>query len=105
MLFDPNDIVDDNSVVGAIVKQQIVLLQKCLKSQSKAVYFAAIENIRQASENFGPALNKHLHIILPLVQKRQDLASNERIGMLRAALLEFGGTEAEKMLLVYPLKQ
>jgi len=41
-----------------------------LKSSSKSVFFAAIESLKQASDNFGPALNKHLNIILPLVQKR-----------------------------------
>jgi len=67
LLFDPNELIEENSVVATLVKTNIVLLQKCLKSQSKAVYFAAIENIRSASDNFGPAINKHLKIILPLV--------------------------------------
>lgn len=79
MLFDPNELVEENTVVAQMVKQLIVLLQKCLTSKSKAVYFAAIEQLRNQSDNFGPALNKHLKIILPLVKKRQDLASNERI--------------------------
>lgn len=79
MLFDPNELVEENSVVAQMVKLNIVLLQRCLKASSKAVFFAAIESIRNTSDNFGPALNKHLKIILPLIQKRQDLASNERI--------------------------
>ena len=70
LLFDPNEIVDDNSVVADLVRQNITLLQRCLKSQSKAVFFAAIENIKMASDNFGPALNKHLPIILALIKKR-----------------------------------
>jgi len=81
-LFDPNELVEDNSLVADIVKTNIVLLQKCLKSSSKAVYLAAIENIKMASENFGPALNKHLHIIVPLIQKKQQLANEDRIKQL-----------------------
>ena len=67
LLFDPNEVVDDNSVVADLVRQNISLLQRCLKSSSKAVFFAALENIRMASGNFGPALNKHLPIILPMI--------------------------------------
>ena len=67
MLFDPNELVEENSVVAQLVRTNIMLLQKCLTSKSKGVYFAAIESLRQTSENYGPALNKHLGIILPLV--------------------------------------
>ncbi len=74
--------MEDNSLVADIVKTNIVLLQKCLKSSSKAVYLAAIENIKMANENFGPALNKHLHIIVPLIQKKQQLANEDRIKQL-----------------------
>lgn len=62
-----------------IVKQNTMLLQRCLKSKSKDLYYAAIDNLVSASDNFGPALNKHLPIILPMVAKRQDLANEERI--------------------------
>lgn len=51
----------------------------CLKRGSKETYFAALENLINASDNFGPAINKHLPIILPMVAKRQDLANDERI--------------------------
>jgi hypothetical protein len=70
MLFDPNDIVEENSVVAQLVKTQITLLQKCLKSKSKPVFFTAIDSITKTSENYGPAINKHLPIILPLVAKK-----------------------------------
>lgn len=104
LLFDPNEVIDDNSVVADLVRQNIALLQRCLKSSSKAVFFAALENIKMASANFGPALNKHLPIILPLIRKKQDLASKERIGELKEALMANGGQEAKHMLAVYPLK-
>ena len=57
-------------MVAMIVSQNTRLLQRCLKSRSKDLYFAAIENLVRASDNFGPALNKHLPILLPLVAER-----------------------------------
>ena len=71
--------VEDNSMVAMIVKQNTMLLQRCLKSKSKDLYFAAIDNLVGASDNFGPALNKYLPVLLPLVAKRQDLANDQRI--------------------------
>jgi len=79
LLFDPNEIVDDNSMVAQIVKQNVSLLQKCLKSQNKAIFYAALDSLKNASSMFGPALNKHLPHIIPLVQKKQELASQDRI--------------------------
>ena len=67
VLFDPNEIVEDNSMVAVIVKQNVNLLQRCLKLKNNDIYFAAIDSVINASENFGPALNKHLPVILPLV--------------------------------------
>ena len=104
MLFDPNEIVEDNTMVAMIVKQNTNLLKMCLKRGSKETYFAAIENLVSASDNFGPAINKHLPILLPLVAKRQDLANDERIARLKDALLFNGGDEAEAMLERFPLK-
>ena len=104
MLFDPNEVVEENSMVATLVNQNTRLLQRCLKSRSKDLYFAAIDNLVNASDNFGPALNKHLPILLPLVAKRQDLANDERIHRLKDALTYNGGDEAEKMLARYPLK-
>ena len=49
MLFDPEDIIDDNSLVAKLVKTDVMLLQKCLKSNNKKIYFAAIESIKQRS--------------------------------------------------------
>lgn len=98
LLFNPNEIVDDNSLVADIVRQNITLLQRCLKSKSKAVFFAAIENVKMASDNFGPALNKHLPIILALVKKRQDLAAKERLASFKQTLLTNGGNEAKVMI-------
>ena len=91
-------------MVAMIVKQNVSLLQRCLQSKSKDLYFAAIDNLVNASDNFGPALNKHLPVILPLVAKRQDLASDERIGRLKDALCFNGGDQAEAMLEKYPIK-
>ena len=76
----------------------------CLKSKSKDLYFAAIENLVNASDNYGPAINKHLPILLPLVAKRQDLANDERIHRLKDILAFNGGDEAEQMLERFPLK-
>lgn len=104
LLFDPNEIVEDNSVVAQLVRQNIGLLQRCLKSRSKAVFFAAIENIKMASDNFGPALNKHLPIILALIRKRQDLASTERLQSLKETLLTNGGYEAKDFVATADLK-
>lgn len=67
MLFNPNEIVDDNSMVAMMVKQNVMLLQKCLKSKTKELYFAAIDSVNNASNMFGPAINKHLPHILPLI--------------------------------------
>lgn len=104
ILFNPNEIVEDNTMVAMIVNQNTRLLQRCLKSRSKELYFAAIDSLVNASDNFGPALNKHLPILLPLVAKRQDLANDERISQLKDVLCFNGGDEAEDMLERYPLK-
>ena len=79
-------------------------MQACLRSRSKDLYFAAIESLIDASDNFGPALNKHLPVLLPLIAKRQDLCSDERILRLRDALCFNGGDAAEVMFTKYPLK-
>ena len=50
------------------------------------------------SDNYGPALNKHLHIIWPLIEKRCDKKSESKIEDLRVTLLENGGAEAFKIL-------
>jgi hypothetical protein len=74
-------IVEENSVLAQLVKTNITLLQKCLTSSNKAIFIAAIENLkyprsplnvsyRNASNNFGPALNKHLPIVLQLVKRK-----------------------------------
>jgi len=70
LLFDPNERIDDNSVVGQMVKTNIALLQKCIQSKNKSVFGAAIENLKNTSNNFGPALNKHLPVILPIIKKK-----------------------------------
>ena len=83
ILFDPNEIVEDNSMVAMLVKTNISLLQRCLKSKNKAVFNTAIDNLIEASNNFGPALNKHLPVILPIMRKRQDLiAGNEVVEVM-----------------------
>ena len=81
-----------------------MLLQRCLKSKARELYYAAIDNLVNASDNFGPALNKHLPILLPLVAKRQDMANDERIHRLKEALIFNGGDDAETMLERFPLK-
>ncbi len=57
-------IVEENSVLANLVKNLMQLLQKCLVSSNKAIFIAAIENLKGASNNFGPALNKHLPVVL-----------------------------------------
>ena len=57
-----------------------------------------------SSDNFGPALNKHLPVILPMIQKKQDLASKERLGALKERLLQNGGHEAKQILGMFPFK-
>ena len=47
---------------------------------------------------FGPALNKHLPHILPLVKKKQDLAAKDRLLSLKDTLETNGGEDAKKML-------
>lgn len=75
LLFNPNEIVDDNTMVAQMVKQNITLLQKCLKSSNKAIFNAALDSLKNASNMFGPALNKHLKHIIPMIKKKQELAS------------------------------
>ena len=75
-----------------------MLLQRCLKSKSKELYFAAIDNLVKASDNFGPAINKHLPVLLPLIAKRQDLADDARISQLKDVLCFNGGDDAEEMI-------
>jgi|TARA_B110000285_G_scaffold208970_1_gene249581 hypothetical protein len=63
------------------------------------LFYCAIDNLIEASDGFGPALNKHLPVILPLLRKRPELVKgspkvNELIEMLRSN----GGKEADKVL-------
>ena len=86
-------------MVAMIVKTNVNILQKVLKSKNKALFFCAIDNLIEASDGYGPALNKHLPVILPLMRKRPELCKanpkvNELIEMLRAN----GGKEADKIL-------
>lgn len=60
---------------------------------------------RNASNNFGPALNKHLPIVLELIKKKQDLASTERIAELQEILVNNGGEKAEEVITRVKLKQ
>lgn len=62
-----------------------------------------MDNLVKASDNFGPALNKHLPVLLPLIAKRQDLLGDERIAHLQEALVYNGGSDAEVMLERFPL--
>eukprot|EP00350_Pseudokeronopsis_sp_OXSARD2_P009056 CAMPEP_0170550984 /NCGR_PEP_ID=MMETSP0211-20121228/8998_1 /TAXON_ID=311385 /ORGANISM="Pseudokeronopsis sp., Strain OXSARD2" /LENGTH=85 /DNA_ID=CAMNT_0010857855 /DNA_START=591 /DNA_END=846 /DNA_ORIENTATION=- len=78
-----------------MIKQNITLLQKCLVSSNKSLFIAAIESLKNASNNFGPALNKHLPLVIPLIKKKQELASKERIQELKEILIMNGGDEAE----------
>ena len=103
-MFDPNEIIEENSMVAMLVKANISLLQRCLKSKNKAVFNTAIDNLIEASNNYGPALNKHLPVILPLMRKRQDLIKdNEQVMLMVEALKLNGGTEAERILKIIPL--
>lgn len=76
LLFNPNDIVEENTQVGLVVKQIITLLQRCLKSKNQSIFNAALDSVNDTSDNYGPALNKHLKIIVPLIEKRNDRHSS-----------------------------
>ena len=73
-------------------------MQKCLKSSNKAIYQAAIDSLKNASSMFGPALNKHLKHIVPLVLKKATLVNKERINDLFKVLVAYGGDEAKHIL-------
>jgi len=62
-----------------------------------------LNSLVSASDNFGPALNKHLPILLPMVAQRKDLADKARISQLVDVLCFNGGDEAEAMLEKYPI--
>lgn len=47
---------------------------------------------------FGPALNKHLRHIVPLVLHKADLVKKERIDELFKVLVRNGGDEAKNIL-------
>jgi len=59
---------------------------------------------RNASNNFGPALNKHLPIILSIIKKKQDLVNRERIDDLKEILINNGGEEAKILMMNAELK-
>ena len=44
---------------------------------------------------FGPALNKHLKHIIPMIKKKQDLASKQAIQSLKDTLIQNGGNDAK----------
>ena len=63
------------------------------------MFYCAIDNLIEASDSFGPALNKHLPVILPLMRKRPDLVKgNAKVTHLIDELRNNGGTEADKIL-------
>lgn len=105
LLFNPNDVVEENTVCGNVVKQIITLLQRCLKSKNQSIFNAALEQVSDTSDNYGPALNKYLYIIVPLMEKRKDKHTKDKISNLRQTLLENGGEEAIKILSQYPSSQ
>jgi hypothetical protein len=39
-------VVEENSLLATLVKQNMQLLQKCLVSSNKAIFIAAIENLK-----------------------------------------------------------
>ena len=99
ILYDPNEIVEENSTVGVLIKNSITLLQKVMKSKRPALFHVAIDSLMEASTNYGPALNKHLPVILPLIRKRPALLkNNSKVDELIDALRTNGGTEADKIL-------
>jgi hypothetical protein len=55
--------------------------------------------IRNSSNNFGPALNVHLPVILKLVKHKECLATVEQMGQLRSVLMENGGTDAMRAIM------
>lgn len=75
-----------------------------LKISSKQHICNLTNFVRSASNNFGPALNKHLPLVLTMVKKKQDLASVERIHDLKEALVNNGGEEAESIVMRADLK-
>ena len=54
--------------------------------------------MKNASSMFGPALNKHLRHIVPLVLHKADLVKRERIDELFKVLVRNGGDEAKNIL-------
>ena len=97
-MFNINDLDEENPVVAEVVKNIIMLLQRCLKSKSNAVFHTAIDQVAYTSDNYGPALNKHLKLIMPMVEKRNDKASAPKISELKNTLIENGGDEAAKII-------
>lgn len=45
---------------------------------------------------FGPALNKHLRFIIPLVEKKKELAAKGKIESLLEVLVNNGGDAAKR---------
>jgi hypothetical protein len=69
------------------------------------LFYAAVDNLIEASNNFGPALNKHLPVMLPLIRKRPDLTKNSaQVLHLIEALRGNGGVEAHRIINLIPLK-
>ena len=89
-------------MLAKLVRTNITLLQKCLNSKKSAVYLSAIDGFIRISNMFGPALNKHLPIILPIILKRAELAKGHHLKKLKDCLLENGGQDAKRLLRMYP---
>lgn len=75
------------------VLQQSLVLCSAPKSSVSSSYF------RQASDNFGPALNSHLSVILKLVKLKESLATTEQMAHFRETLIENGGGEAMRIIM------
>ena len=71
---------------------------KCLSTPNKSLFLAALDNIKQTSNNYGPALNRHLPSIINKVTKKKDLVSPELITEITEILLKNGGKQAEQVL-------
>ena len=52
------------------------------------MYFAAIDNLTKAVDNFGPSLNKHLPSLLHLIKQRLDLSKDAKYKALIDAIIK-----------------
>ncbi|CAI2378306.1 unnamed protein product [Moneuplotes crassus] len=89
--------LEENPMVDVILNNIFNILNKCLASTNKALFNAALMQIKSASNMYGKSLNKHIPKICTLVNKKHVLYKAQ-IKELCGTLMTNGGEGVSKFI-------